>query len=89
MGQGTVVARSLPATLFDAQKESKREKRTDSGKTFPIHLAKSLRLLKDISWPTQLAGQTGGMFSGGEPGLDLFPYEIWARLIALRTTVAA
>ncbi|HEY6539757.1 MAG TPA: GntR family transcriptional regulator, partial [Ktedonobacteraceae bacterium] len=28
VGQGTVVARSLPATPFNAQKESKREKRT-------------------------------------------------------------
>ena len=84
VGQGTVVARSLPATLFNAQKESKREKRTDEGQTSPIHIAKSLGPLKDISWPTRPEGQTGGTFSGGEPGLDLFPYEVWARLIARR-----
>ncbi|HEX6478109.1 MAG TPA: PLP-dependent aminotransferase family protein, partial [Ktedonobacteraceae bacterium] len=84
VGQGTVVARSLPATLFNGQKESKREKRTDEGQTSPIHIAKSLGLLKDISWPTRPEGQTGGTFSGGEPGLDLFPYEVWARLIARR-----
>jgi len=84
VGQGTVVARSLPATLFNAQKESKREKRTDEGQTSSIHIAKSLRPLKDISWPTRPEGQTGGTFSGGEPGLDLFPYEVWARLIARR-----
>ncbi len=82
VGQGTVVARSLPATLFTAQQESKREKRADSGETSPLRLAKSLRPLKDIPWPTRPEGQTGGTFSGGEPGLDLFPYEIWARLIA-------
>jgi GntR family transcriptional regulator / MocR family aminotransferase len=84
VGQGTVVARSLPATLFNAQKESKREKRTDEGQTSTIHLASCLRPLKDISWPTRPEGQTGGTFSGGEPGLDLFPYEVWARLIARR-----
>jgi GntR family transcriptional regulator/MocR family aminotransferase len=84
VGQGTVVARSLPATLFNAQKESKREKRTDLEKTSPIHLASCLRPLKDIPWPTRPEGQTGGTFSSGEPGLELFPYEIWARLIARR-----
>lgn len=84
VGQGTVVARSLPATLFTAQKESKPEKRTDEDQTVPIHLAKSLRSLRDIAWPSRPEGQTGGTFSGGEPGLDLFPYEVWARLIARR-----
>ncbi len=53
VGQGTMVARSLPATLLGA-------------------------------WPSRREGQTGGTFSGGEPGLDLFPYEVWARLIARR-----
>jgi GntR family transcriptional regulator / MocR family aminotransferase len=84
VGQGTVVARSLPATLFNAQKESKREKRADEGQTSPIHIASCLDPLKDISWPTRPEGQTGATFSGGEPGLDRFPYETWARLIARR-----
>ncbi len=84
VGQGTVVARSLPATLLGAEIGSKREERTDSGKTSPIHLASYLPPLKDIPWPSRREGQTGGTFSGGEPGLDLFPYEVWARLIARR-----
>lgn len=88
VGQGTVVARSLPAALFNAQKESKREKYTDSEETTPTHIASCLRQLKDMPWPTRPEGQTGGMFSGGEPGLDLFPYEIWARLIARRARQA-
>src|SRR5712692_4309908 len=83
-GQGTVVARSLPATLFNAQKDCKREERTDSEKTSPIHIASCLRPLKDIPFPERREGRTGGTFSGGEPGLDLFPYEVWARLIARR-----
>lgn len=84
VGQGTVVARSLPAMLLGAPKGSKREERTDEGQTSPIHLASCLRSLKDMPWPTRPEGQTGGTFSGGEPGLELFPYEIWARLIARR-----
>ncbi len=84
VGQGTVVARSLPATLFSTEIGSTREKRADSGKTAPIHLASCLGPLKDVPWPTRPEGQAGGTFSGGEPGLDLFPYEVWARLIARR-----
>ena len=84
VGQGTVVARSLPATLFKAEIDSKREERTDSGKTSPIHIASCLRPLKDIPWPSRREGRTGGTFHGGEPGLNLFPYEVWARLIARR-----
>lgn len=84
VGQGTVVARSLPAALFNTEIDDKREERTDSGKTPPIHLASCLRTLKDIPWLSRGEGQTGGTFSGGEPGLELFPYEVWARLIARR-----
>lgn len=84
VGQGTIVARSLPATLFPAQKESKREQQTGEGPASSIRLAKSLGPLKDISWPTRPERQTGGTFAGGEPGLDLFPYKVWARLIARR-----
>src|SRR6266700_798387 len=84
VGQGTVVARSLPATLFNAEVASPPEERTDSEKASSIHLASCLRPLKDLPWPSHRAGQTGGTFSGGEPGLDLFPYEVWARLIARR-----
>ena len=84
VGQGTVVARSLPATLLGAEIDGKREEQTDEGQTAPIHLAKSLRPLKDIPWLSRGEGQTGGTFSGGEPGLELFPYEVWARLIARR-----
>src|SRR6266487_4012490 len=46
-GQGTLVARDLPTTLFHEQ-------------------------------------TVGGAFRGGEPALDLFPFEVWARLVARR-----
>ncbi len=84
VGQGTVVARSLPVTLLGTEIACSQEVRTDKGQTSPIHLASCLRMLKDIPWPSRREGQTGGTFSGGEPGLDLFPYEVWARLIARR-----
>jgi GntR family transcriptional regulator / MocR family aminotransferase len=84
VGQGTVVARSLPATLVGAEIACSREERTDSGKTPPIHIASCLDPLKEVPWPSRREGQVGGTFSGGEPGIDRFPYKVWARLIARR-----
>jgi DNA-binding transcriptional regulator YhcF (GntR family) len=43
VGQGTVVARSLPATLVGAEIARSREERTDGGATLPIHLASCLQ----------------------------------------------
>src|SRR5579863_1836506 len=84
VGQGTMVARSLPATLFNAEIDGKREEQTDSGKTTLIRLASCLGPLKDVPWPSRRTGETGGTFSSGELGIDRFPYEVWARLIARR-----
>lgn len=84
VGQGTVVARSLPAMLVNARTDRTLSEQTDTGKTSIIQTASRLRPLKEIPYPARREGQTGGIFYGGEPGLDLFPYEIWARLIARR-----
>ena len=84
VGQGTVVARSLPATLLHEQTDRTLSERTDAGKTSTIHLASRVRPLQEIPYPERREGRTGGTFHGGEPGLNLFPYEVWARLIARR-----
>jgi GntR family transcriptional regulator/MocR family aminotransferase len=84
VGQGTVVARSLHATLLNAQTDRTPSSQTDARKTSTIHLASRVRPLKEIPYPERREGRTGGTFYGGEPALDLFPYEVWARLIARR-----
>jgi GntR family transcriptional regulator/MocR family aminotransferase len=84
VGQGTVVARSLPTTLFQEQTDRTQSSQTNAGKTATIHLASRVRPLKEIPYPQRREGRTGGIFYGGEPGLEMFPYEIWARLIARR-----
>src|SRR6185437_1557543 len=84
VGQGTVVARSLPATLLNVQTDRTSSSQTDAGKTSPIHLASCVHPLKDMPYPKRIEERDGGAFRGGEPALDLFPYEIWARLIARR-----
>jgi GntR family transcriptional regulator/MocR family aminotransferase len=37
-----------------------------------------------VPFPRQVEGSGNGIFRGGVPALDLFPYELWARLIARR-----
>src|SRR5258708_23599043 len=48
VGQGAMVARSLPVTLLGAEIGSKWEERTDSRKTSPIYPASCLRPLKAL-----------------------------------------
>ena len=82
VGQGTVVARHLPATLLDVRTGRTLKEQTDAKKKSTISLASRVLPLKDIPFPERRAGQTGIAFRGGVPALDLFPYEIWARMIA-------
>ena len=84
VGQGTVVARSLPVMLFNAQTGKMPSSPANAPKTSLIPLASRVQPLKEVAYPLRRAGRSGGIFSGGEPALDLFPYEIWARLIARR-----
>src|SRR5204862_5463482 len=84
VGQGTVVARSLPATLLHEQTDRTLSERTDAGQTSTVHLASCVRPLKEMPYPKHIEERAGGAFRGGEPALDLFPYEVWARLIARR-----
>jgi DNA-binding transcriptional regulator YhcF (GntR family) len=72
VGQGTVVACSLPATLFNAEIDSKQEERTDSGKASSIHLASCLRPLKDLPWPSREAGKLVGRFPAASQGSICF-----------------
>jgi GntR family transcriptional regulator / MocR family aminotransferase len=84
VGQGTVVARALPASLLGARTDKPLEERTDALAPSRIHLASRVRLLKELPFPERIEEPAGGAFRGGEPALDLFPYEVWARLIARR-----
>ena len=52
-------------------------------------IASRVRLLEEMPYPERVEERAGGTFRGGEPALDLFPYEVWARLIARRAAVAA
>lgn len=83
-GQGTAVARDLPETLLHALSDQPTAERTNARQASPSHIASRVSLLQEIPTPTRRAGRTGGIFYGGEPALDLFPWKVWTRLIARR-----
>jgi GntR family transcriptional regulator/MocR family aminotransferase len=86
-GQGTAVARSLPTMPTMRVRTSPDRppaERTDARKASPSRLASRVPPLQEIPLPRRRAGRTGGVFYGGEPALDLFPWKVWARLIARR-----
>ncbi len=85
VGKGTIVANHLPATLLDVGKGRTFNKRTNAKKTSNTHLASRVLELKDMPFPERIERRTNVSFRGGEPALDLFPYKIWARLIARHT----
>jgi GntR family transcriptional regulator/MocR family aminotransferase len=84
IGQGTVVARHLPATLLHDHADRILKEQTDLQKTSTIQLASHVHLLRDIPFPERTERRTGVAFRGGEPALDLFPFKVWARLLARR-----
>jgi GntR family transcriptional regulator / MocR family aminotransferase len=88
VGQGTIVARHLPARLLKARTERMPSAGTEAEKTAPVRVASRLRPLKEVPFPERREGRAGGTFYGGDPALDLFPYEIWARLIARRARLS-
>src|SRR6266704_4107864 len=73
-GQGTLVARDLPATLFHEQTVQTPASQTDAPKTSLTPLASRVRSLQDMPYPERLEEPAGGAFRGGEPALDLFPF---------------
>ena len=81
VGQGTVVARALPGALPGAQTNTPA-KPPDALKTSSSHLAPRVRSLQDMPYPERIEEPEGLAFRGGEPAVDLFPFEVWARLIA-------
>ena len=83
-GQGTLVARDLPATLFHEQTVHTPAKPPGALSTSLTPLASRVRSLQDMPMPSRIEEPAGGAFRGGEPALDLFPFEVWARLIARR-----
>ncbi|HAE83796.1 MAG TPA: PLP-dependent aminotransferase family protein, partial [Ktedonobacter sp.] len=66
-GQGTLVARDLPATLFHEQTVHTPAKPPGALKTSLTPLASRVRSLQDMPMPSRIEEPAGGAFRGGEP----------------------
>jgi GntR family transcriptional regulator / MocR family aminotransferase len=82
VGHGTAVARQLPATLLREHTDRMRSQPAAAAKAPPTQLATRVRRLQDLPYPERVERGAARFFRAGEPALDLFPYDIWARLIA-------
>ena len=89
VGQGTEVSRQIPSALFDERSRSARRSPGDRQDSPPARTAKRIRELAAVPSPNALEGQPGGRpFLAGQPALDLFPYDLWARLVARKAREA-
>jgi GntR family transcriptional regulator / MocR family aminotransferase len=84
VGQGTTVARQLPAALLRDHVQRTREPRAEPREAPLLDLAGGARRIAEEFAPDPLDERGSGIFRAGAPALDLFPYAIWARLIARR-----
>lgn len=84
VGQGTVVACELPVPLVLNQPEQAQQQPADVPHTSVLRLAERVPSLQEVLAPLRYAGSPRGTYRGGEPAVEQFPYEVWARLIARR-----
>ena len=87
VGQGMVVAHDMPSALLRDQTDRKQGKQAHVQELSPLHLAARVRTLQEVLTPLHFEGSPRGTYHGGEPAVDQFPYDVWARLIARRTPV--
>ncbi len=86
VGHGTVVSRHLPErslTAAGAEDDAAPShfETVANPAIGPSHVVTRLQALPHIE---SNAGSRGGPFTSGQPALDKFPYDVWARLIARR-----
>jgi len=82
VGRGTVVSRHLPPA--GAGTERGRRPGTAVAESAARRPAARVSSLPGVPSLAAVEGRQGGAFLGGQPALDLFPYELWARLVARR-----
>jgi GntR family transcriptional regulator/MocR family aminotransferase len=84
VGQGTVVARQLPATPFFKQHEKRPEQPADPRLLHSVQVASHVPSLQQVLSPFQVEGGARETSRGHASTIDRFPYNVWARLLARR-----
>jgi GntR family transcriptional regulator/MocR family aminotransferase len=82
VGRGTTVSRRLPTPTGASGPD--RRSPAAAPQTPPRRVAARAGALDGLTNLGPVEGRTGGAFLAGQPALDQFPYEVWARLVARR-----
>ncbi len=80
VGQGTIVALDLPVPLW----LDLPERPEDAPQPSVLRVASRVHSLQEALSSVHFEGSPRGTYRGGEPAVEQFPYEVWARLIARR-----
>jgi DNA-binding transcriptional MocR family regulator len=83
VGQGTVVSRELPTDLLIEVNTPRKKTMQKRKPVTPLKLSTHVPLLVTLP-PSNPVAQGEGIFRAGEAAMALFPYELWARLVARR-----
>ena len=84
VGRGTIVSRQLPAGFTDdLRPRSEPVPGGDQHTPLPRPLP-PVTLLDTVPQLARIEGSGSRAFISGQPALDLFPYALWARLLARR-----
>lgn len=80
VGQGTRVALDLPVPLL----LDPPERPEDAPQPSVLRVASRVHSLQEALSTVHFEGSPRGTYRGGEPAVEQFPYDVWARLIARR-----
>jgi GntR family transcriptional regulator/MocR family aminotransferase len=88
VGRGTVVSRQLPEGLINDPHIRSGKVLTEDRPTPQPSLVTRAALLDAVPQLERVEGSGSRAFVAGQPALDLFPYALWARLLARRARLS-
>jgi GntR family transcriptional regulator / MocR family aminotransferase len=84
VGRGTVVSGQLPARPVNGREGGSPEVQIAVGEPSPVRLSALAERMREVPHLERVEGSQGEPFIGGQPALDLLPYDLWTRLVARR-----
>lgn len=82
VGRGTIVSRQLPESLIDDPRSRRGTLSGDAWQVASLHPIGPEIALNAVPHLERIEGSGSRAFIAGQPPLDLFPYALWARLLA-------
>jgi GntR family transcriptional regulator/MocR family aminotransferase len=84
VGRGTIVSRHLPESVIDDPRSRSRIPPADAREAASPRPDTPRSALNAVPHLERVEGSAPKAFISGQPPLDLFPYALWARLLARR-----